>query len=128
MKLRFFLILALLVFGLSVTLQARGILKKVTFQKGSSSLVIEGSVIRGDADTYVLNARAKQTMTVFIGSMEDNAVFTIVDTATGKALKGAGDKDDAKSWRGNLPSSGDYKITVGGSRGNAEYIIKIAIE
>jgi hypothetical protein len=107
---------------------AKGIEKRVSFEKGRSSQLVEGSVVRGDRDTYIIGARAKQTLTVFIGSLEDNAVFTIMDNSSGKPLKGAEEGADAKRWSGVLPSSGDYRIIVGGTRGNTSYIMKIEIQ
>lgn len=109
-------------------ISAKGVEKRITFQKGSSSSVLEGSIVRGDQDTYLIGAKAKQTMTIFIGSLEDNAVFTIIDKTTGKALKGTEEGSDTKRWTGALPSTGDYKITVAATRGNAEYIMKVEIE
>lgn len=107
---------------------AKGVEKRITFQKGSSSAVLEGSIVRGDQDTYLIGARAKQTMYIYIGSLEDNGVFTIIDRTTGKALKGAEEGTDTKRWVGSLPSTGDYKIVVSATRGNAQYIMKVEIE
>jgi hypothetical protein len=109
-------------------LYAKGVEKRIAFHKGSSSQLLEGSVVRGDRDIYVVEARAKQTMIVFIGSLEDNAVFTIVNKTTGKPLQGTEEGADAKGWTGILPSSGDYRIIIGGTRGNAEYILKVEIQ
>lgn len=106
----------------------KGVEKRITFQHGKSSAVVESSIVRGDQDKYLIGARAKQTMIVFIGSLEDNAVFTIVDKTTGKALKGAEEGNDIKRWTGTLPSTGDYVITVGATRGNTEYIMKVEIQ
>jgi hypothetical protein len=67
-------------------------------------------------------------MVVVITSTEDNAVFRIKDRSSRYYLDGAGEIDDAKNWEGILPSSGEYKIIVGGTRGNAEYTLKVFIE
>ncbi len=102
--------------------------KRIKFKKGESSATIEGSVIRGDRDTYLVGANKNQTMIVSILSLEENAVFQIIDRETGYYLDGAGEIDDAKHWQGSLPSKGDYEIIVGGTRGNAEYVLKVYIE
>jgi len=81
----------------------------------------------GERDVYLVRAMAGQTLRVFVGSLEDNAVFTIVDATTGKALKGSEEGNDTKRFICTLPSTGDYRIIVGGTRGNAEYIMKIEI-
>ncbi len=106
---------------------AKGVEKKVVFKPGSMSQVIDGCVIRGDRDTYTVNAREKQFMSILISSVENNAVFYIMDSTTGKTLKGAEEETEAKRWQGYLPSSGDYRVIVGGTRGNADYILKIEI-
>lgn len=113
--------------GLSVS-NAQVTNKRIKFKKGESSATIEGGVIRGERDTYLVGANKNQTMIVTIMSIEDNAVFQIVDRETGYYLEGAGELDDAKRWEGSLPSKGDYEIIVGGTRGNAEYTLKVFID
>jgi hypothetical protein len=123
------LILFLVVFfAVSTLVNADGITRRIKFQKGQSAATYEGGVVRGDRDTYLLKASKNQMMTVTITSVEDNAVFQIKDTKTGKYLKDAGDGDDATSFMGKLPSSGDYKIIVGGTRGNASYTLNVGVE
>jgi hypothetical protein len=102
--------------------------KRIKFKKGESSATIAGSVIRGEETSYVLNANRNQKMIVMISSTEDNAVFRIKDRSSRYYLDGAGEIDDAKKWEGTLPSDGEYKIIIGGTRGNAEYTLTISIE
>lgn len=102
--------------------------KRIKFKKGENSATIEGSVIRGDRDTYLVGADKKQYMVVTIMSIENNTVFQIIDRETGYYLSGAGEFDDAMRWEGSLPSSGDYEIIVGGTRGNASYTMQVFIE
>lgn len=59
------------------SVSADGITKKVRFARGASSATVRGAVIRGDRDRYLVGARAGQTMTVKITSLEKNAVFQI---------------------------------------------------
>jgi hypothetical protein len=117
-----------LFFAVSALVNADGITKRVKFQKGQSAATFEGTVVRGDIDTYILKANRNQTMKVSITSEEDNAVFQVYNTNTGKYLRGAGDGDDATVFRGTLPSNADYKITVGGTRGNTSYKLSVSIE
>lgn len=124
-KLNIALLLLILVTGLT-TAQVTN--KRIKFSKGESSATVEGAVIRGEEDSYLVGAKKNQLMVVTIMSLEDNAVFQIIDRTTGYYLDGAGELDDAKRWEGNLPSGGDYKIIVGGTRGNAEYTLKVFIE
>lgn len=121
-------VVALLLLCVAAGVWAKGVNKKVRFPKGSTSTVVEGSVVRGDRDRYVVGARAGQRMTVGISSAEENAVFQIYRPGAARTLAGAGEGEDAKSWEGELPTTGDYVIVVGGTRGNAEYKLSIAIE
>jgi len=124
MRVFFFSFLILLT---NPVLAQEGLTKRVQFEKGKSWATIEGNVVRGTRDTYLLNAREGQTMTVGISSLENNAVFQIYEPKKGKTLNGAGEMDEAKNWVGGLPETGDYKIVVGGTRGNATYSLVIKI-
>ena len=105
-----------------------GVKKKVRFAKGTSSTTIKGGVIRGEQDRYYIGAKAGQTMTVNISSVEKNAVFQIYLEGEHETLPGAGEEDDAMKWSGQLPSDGEYVIVVGGTRGNASYTLTISIK
>jgi hypothetical protein len=99
---------------------------RIRFAPGSSSATLKGGVVRGDRDVYVLEARAGQVMTVSIASRENNAVFQIVGP-NGAELPRAREGDDAMKWSGKLPRAGDYRIVVGGTRGNASYTLRVGI-
>jgi Tol biopolymer transport system component len=101
--------------------------KRVTFSPGSQSATLKGSVVRGERDEYLLDARAGQQMSVRISSLEDNAVFQIYEPGRNRTLPRAGERDDAREWSGELPTSGDYTIVVGGTRGNATYTLRVTI-
>lgn len=122
------LLLLLFVFTSVASVNAQITNKRIKFKKGESSATIEGGVIRGDRDTYLVGANKNQYMVVSIISIENNAVFQIIARNSGYYLEGAGEFDDAMRWEGNLPSGGDYEIIVGGTRGNAEYTLKVFIE
>ena len=107
---------------------ADGVKQKIRFAKGSSSATMSGTVVRGDSDRYYVGAKKGQTMSVKITSEEDNAVFQIYLPGEEKALHGAGDGDDATNWSGELPADAEYVIVVGGTRGNATYKLRVAIE
>ena len=121
-------LISILLTALTVTALAAGIKKRVRFPRGSNSTTISGAVIRGEQDRYILGAREGQTMTVRIRSVEDNAVFQIYLPGEQESLEGAGERDDAKSWKGELPATTDYIIVVGASRGNAKYKLEVKIE
>lgn len=115
-----------LLFAVVFSFAADGIVKRIKFARGKSSATVSNSVIRGDRDTYILGAKGGQKMTVRIASLENNAVFQI-QTPDGDFLSGADEGDDAMKWTGELPSTGDYKIIVGGTRGNASYKLTVGI-
>ena len=96
--------------------------KQVEFGAGQSDTTVSGALIRGDRDIYQLNARSGQIMALSISSLEDNAVFDLIDpngTLLGSELK---------NEKISLPSTGDYQIIIGGIRGNANYNLTIAID
>ncbi len=104
-----------------------GITKRVKFAKGKSSVTLSNAVIRGEQDTYILGARSGQRMTVKVTALENNAAFQIKGPG-GDYLNGAGEMDDATSVSVTLPNTGDYRIIVGGTRGNASYKLTISIK
>lgn len=139
MKMR--LMLALLMVGALLTgVGEAGVNQEVKFPAGKTSTLIQGSVIRGESDQYFLTAKTGQKMEVSISALEKNAAFTIYQPGykagkdadgileiKGATLKGAGEGEDATTWKGVLPSSGKYLILVGPTRGNATYKLKISI-
>ena len=122
------LVLIMIFAEASVNSQVSNNDKQIKFKKGESSATIAGSVIRGEENSYVLNANKNQKMVVTISSTEDNAVFRIKDRSSRYYLDGAGEIDDAMKWEGTLPSDGEYKIIIGGTRGNAEYTLTVSIQ
>ncbi len=135
------LMLALLMVGALLTgVGEAGVNQEVKFPAGKTSTLIQGSVIRGESDQYFLTAKTGQKMEVSISALEKNAAFTIYQPGykagkdadgileiKGATLKGAGEGEDATTWKGVLPSSGKYLILVGPTRGNATYKLKISI-
>ena len=107
-------------------LRGASVRERVRFAPGKDSAIVKGAVLRGERDRYIVGAKARQTMMVTITSLEDNAVFEI-GKPDGGELPGAAGGNDATKWRGVLPTSGDYVISVGGTRGNATYSLSIVI-
>jgi type II secretory pathway pseudopilin PulG len=120
------LLIVLFVLGAGGVAARDGITKRVKFAKGKSSATFSNAVIRGERDTYILGAKSGQRMTVRVTALENNAVFQI-EGPQGEYLEGAGETDDATSVSVTLPDSGDYRIIVGGTRGNASYRLTVSI-
>ncbi len=95
---------------------------RVKFDQGANSTTIKNSVVRGDRNTYLLGAKLGQQMNLKITSLEKNAVFDVIAPG-GKTIK-----QEATTWSGKLPASGDYQIIVGGTRGNASYELTVEIK
>jgi len=117
----------LLALSFVIVTSADGITKTVKFARGTSSATYSGAIVRGDRNTYILGAKAGQTMTVKVTSLEKNAVFQI-ENPDGEYLDKAGEGEDAMTWKGELPDNGNYKIIVGGTRGNASYKLTVSIK
>lgn len=100
----------------------------LAFEAGKSYAVASYSVIRGERDTYYFDARPGQLISIAITSLEDNAVFEL-DSRQGGDWYPAGGPSEPRTWYGPLPPSdgGAYRITVGGTRGNATYDLFVGI-
>lgn len=101
--------------------------RRIKFAKGKTSITISGAVLRDEVNTYIVKARRGQRMSVKVSSTENNAVISILDTAF-EYIKGVGEMDNRTDWSGKLPESGDYKIEVAPTRGNASYRLTISIK
>jgi hypothetical protein len=104
----------------------KGKTQRVRFARGRTTAVLQGAVVRGTQDRYILGARDGQTMIVHITSGEKNAVFVILGPDA-SALEGAEEGTDATDWTGTLPLTGDYSIWVSPTRGNATYTLEVTI-
>lgn len=95
--------------------------ERIRFQPGASGATVQTSVVRGTRDTFFVAASRRQTMNVSITSREKNAIFDI-QGPNGKLIK-----KEVTSWSGVVPSSGDYRIIIGGTRGNASYRLRVSV-
>ncbi|MEU2041689.1 PPC domain-containing protein [Nocardia niwae] len=98
-----------------------GSVYEIEFPPGSDHTSVDGAVVRGDADTFAFEARAGQTLTLDLTSVEGNARFT-TSGPDGRVLCAE------QTWsRITLPKSGYYTISVEPSRGNATYTLSVRI-
>ena len=118
---RIILLISILLFGVNASSQ-QDRTRRVRFERGRTSTIIKDAVVRGTRDNYILGARRGQTLIVHITSAEDNAVFDIYQRDDETRLS-----EEATDWEGELPDTGDYVISVGGTRGNASYTLEITI-
>jgi hypothetical protein len=95
---------------------------QVFFDSGKRSATVSDAVVRGDRDMYLVKAQGGQTMTLSISALENNAVFDVISPSN--MILGT----ELKQSEIFLPHTGDYKIVVGGTRGNATYDLKVGVE
>jgi 23S rRNA pseudoU1915 N3-methylase RlmH len=96
--------------------------KRIQFKPGTSSALIENSVVRGSRDIYLIQAKKGQRIHGQITSTENNAVIDVL-APNGKSIQQEVTKIDML-----LPSTGDFQIVVGGTRGNASYRLNIGVD
>jgi len=121
----------------------------VKFDKGKFSKIFNNAVIRGDREHYIFSAKAGQHLKVALSSVENNAEFQIylpgykilpkdedgISSVSGnvfskdnKIVENNNEKASLTHLNTTLNISGDYLIEVGGTRGNADYKLEIAIQ
>ena len=104
--------------AMSVPTNAADFTKNVAFPQGKASTAIQGSVVRGDRDNYLLEVTA----------LENNAAFSIFEPKADEPIPGTESEHDRAKWSGVLAKSGIYRIEVGGTRGNAQYTLRISVK
>lgn len=97
--------------------------RRIEFASGASTATVSSSVVRGDRAIYVLRGDRGQTMSVTIDSSQEQggALFDVI-SPNGEILSSG-----ATNFRQALPQSGEYRIIVGGSRGNASFSMMVSI-
>ena len=97
----------------------------VKFEKGRTTAVLKGKADNAHGFTYILAAKAGQTMTAHVTSASGLAIFSV--TAPGGAVEGA---LEVKDWSGPLPDTGNYLIAVWNKRKRGQaipYTLEITI-
>jgi hypothetical protein len=112
----------------------------IRFAAGENAAVVAGGIARGELACFTINARQGQYMVISHPAQPDSNVvmqiyrppWTIVRSADGisvrgRALPGAAEGEDAKSWAGKLPETGRYLLVLGASWGGADYHLHVEI-
>lgn len=89
---------------------------RISFAKGKSSATISGSIPEDSEKTYLVGARAGQTITIKIteGGRNNDVVFHLVAPDGSYPMGIAGEMPEFDTnWSGKLPKTGDYKIVLG---------------
>ena len=93
--------------------------KQIRFARGRTTAVVKDRVVLCTAHSYRLGARAGQTMSVNL--VTGRRTSMTLETPSGETLA-----DGEKSWSGELPESGDYRIHVG-TDATAGYTLEVTI-
>ncbi len=98
-----------------------GVTERIEFAAGADSASVDGAVVMGTTNRYVLRAGVGQSMSVEVASVEDNAVIDVL------APDGSVLVDEQTTATLQLPADGDYIVEVGSTRGNATYTVSVTI-
>jgi hypothetical protein len=96
--------------------------RRVQFRRGASSTTVQSRVSLELSDTWIVGARAGQVMTVQLTS-PGKVRFMLMTSRTTESLA-----DNARSWTGALPETGDYLILVDTDAKSATYSMTISIK
>lgn len=98
------------------------LVSQIRFAPGTNATTVNQSVVRGSRNIYLLRANQGQRMDLKMTSLENNAVFDVI-APNGQVLKTEATQSSLK-----LPTTGNYEIIVGGTRGNASYKLTVKIQ
>lgn len=97
--------------------------RRVQFSRGSSSATVKGQVSIALPDQYLVGARAGQVMSVQLTSPQKSVRFLVMTSKLTDLLA-----DNARTWTGTLPETGDYHIIVDGDERGGTYTMTISIK
>jgi len=102
----------------------------IKFAPGTSGATVTGEISGMDRDTYPIVGAAGQTMEVSVKNSAKLVLFHIqTPEGEGHYLPGAGEEDDATTFKGTLPQGGRYVILVGAMRGrDTRYTLTVSIK
>lgn len=97
--------------------------RRLQFQRGSSSTTVQGKASIALPDTYLVGARAGQVMTVQLTAPRKSVRFLVMSPKSTSLIA-----DNARSWTGTLPETGDYHIIVDADERGSVYSMLITIK
>ena len=99
--------------------------ERIEFRTGGRAKLLWGTLASQEESHYVLNAAAGQFMSINVSSRSDSPVVLRISTASGDRIV----EGDGSAFRGTLPSSEDYYITVVNQSGTAQrYTMAVVVE
>jgi hypothetical protein len=85
------------------------VVQRIRFAPGATSATVEGYVDFDQPVHYVLHAQADQSMTVKLRNQYGYSAYVEISTAQGTFI---GSADAGKTWKGVLPATQDYYLTI----------------
>ena len=82
---------------------------------------VSSGVVRGERDQYRVLIEEGDVLALSISAVEDNAVFDLIDPSDTVLLF------ESVEAEVELPYAGEYRIIVGGTRGNASYDLVVEL-
>ena len=98
--------------------------ERISFDPGSTSASVGGSLAAYDTHHYVIRAMAGQTMVVRVSAPGD-AIRLVIYGVDGTVLRSG--MAEGVSFSGRLPSTQDYLINVTSDTAIAEYTMNVTI-
>lgn len=117
MKKIFVVGLILLCAAISVFAQGDG--TRIKFKRGATSATVKGTVAKGGPDFYLVGAKGGQMLKVNVTGNVSFGIFSGDERIT--------EDDGNKSWNGELPDDGDYRIKVFSAGGTSTYSLTVTI-
>ncbi len=97
--------------------------RRLQFKRGTSEATVQGKVSIALPDTYLVGARAGQTMTVKLTAPRKTVRFLVMSPSTRSLVA-----DNARDWTGVLGESGDYTIIIDSDARNSTYSMTVTIK
>jgi len=97
--------------------------RRLQFKRGTSEATVQGTVSIALPDTYLIGARAGQTMTVKLTAPRKSVRFLLMNPSTRSLVA-----DNARDWTGVLAETGDYTIIIDADARNSTYSLTVSIK
>ena len=97
--------------------------RRLQFRRGTSETTVQGKVSIALPDTFLVGARAGQTMTVKLSAPRKAVRFLVMSPSTRSLVA-----DNARDWTGVLAETGDYTIIIDSDARNSVYSMTVSIK
>jgi len=97
--------------------------RRLQFKRGASEATVNGRVSIALPDTYLVGARAGQTMTIKLTAPRKAVRFMVMSPSTRSLVA-----DNARDWSGVLAETGDFTIIIDSDARNSTYTMTVSIK